>query len=488
MKKLSFNAGIVLVLLASFLLLRTFLFISEDVAVRQAVEIAIDGGRIARNLSGALRFQTLSHQDPGRFDGKPFQALHRFLEETFPSVHTSLGREVVNDYSLLYSWEGSDPSLRPILLMAHQDVVPVIPGTGQEWAYPPFDGRIAEGYIWGRGALDVKSGMMGMLEAVEALLQDGFRPKRTFFLAFGHDEEVGGSNGAEKIAELLASRKVRFEYVLDEGGAILRDVIPGLEKPAALVGIAEKGYLSLELSVVGEGGHSSMPPKHTAVGILSRAVTRLEENPFKSNMTHMTRLLDDIGPEMPFARRVVLANLWLFGPWVESRLSESPRMNAGIRTTTAATMFQGSVKDNILPVRATAVVNFRIMPDETVESVIESVGKTIDDPGVRLRPIGYHGNPSPVSDIHSKSYQLLRETIHQVAAGEDLIVAPYLVVGATDSRYFTGLSSNVYRFLFNEMGSDDLKRVHGTNERISVKDYLRVVTFYYQLLRNSEEL
>ncbi len=484
MKKVVSMAGLATALLISVLLIRTALFTSEQVDVPPAVDVDLDGDQMARRLAGALRFLTISNQDRSRFDAKAFQAFHAYLEAVFPKVHTSLKKEVVNQYSLLYTWQGSEAGLWPALFMAHQDVVPVVPGTMDEWVYPPFEGAIAEGYIWGRGALDVKSGMMGMLEAVEALLLDGFQPKRTVYFAFGHDEEVGGSQGAEKIAKLLESRNIRLEYVLDEGGFVVQGLIPGVSGPVALVGVAEKGYVSLELSVRGKGGHSSVPPKHTAVGILSKAVVLLEKNPFPSNMTYAAGLFKYLSPELPFLQRLALANLWLFCPVVEQRMSRSPVMNAGIRTTTAATMFRGSVKDNILPTRAAAVVNFRIMPGESVDSVIDYVRKTIDDPQVQVQPLGYHGGPSPVSDIHSKGYEALQKTILQVGADKEMIVAPYLVVGATDSRYFTGLSDNVYRFLMNRMAPDDLKRIHGTNERISIENYLQVVRFYYQLLRN----
>ena len=208
--------------------------------------------------------------------GKEFLALHEYLKETFPKVHSGLTKETINDYSLLYTWKGSDETLKPILLMAHLDVVPVEPASEADWQHPPFEGQIQDGYIWGRGALDDKAGVMGLLEAVETLLAEGFRPKRTIYLAFGHDEELGGPNGAAKIAELLLSRKVELDYVLDEGLIIANGILP-VSKPVALIGIAEKGFVSLELSVETEGGHSSMPPPNTAIGILSEAVNKLEE-------------------------------------------------------------------------------------------------------------------------------------------------------------------------------------------------------------------
>jgi carboxypeptidase PM20D1 len=489
MKKILLVIGFGFVVLITAILINTTLFTSKKTYVQPAVvDIPINGEQIPQHLAEALRFQTTSYQDPTKFDGEAFHSLHIYLEEVFPSIHTSLKKEIVNDFSLLYTWQGSVAKLKPILLMAHQDVVPVIPGTEKDWVYPPFEGKIAEGYIWGRGALDIKSGMMGIMEAVEVLLREGFQPKRTVFIAFGHDEEIGGLQGAAKIVELLRSRDVQLEYVLDEGGLVVQGIIPGVSNPIALVGIAEKGYVSLELTVNGEGGHSSMPPHHTAVGIMCRAITRLEEHPFPANMTYIAQLLEYVGPKMPFLKKIIFTNLWLFSPLAERMLSKVPEANAVIRTTTAVTMFSGGTKENVLPQKATAVVNFRMMPGENVASVVNYVKKSIDDPQVQVRPMDFNSEPSPVSDIHSKSYEMLWNTIHQVAADKELIVAPYLVVGATDSRYFTGLSGNVYRFSFNKIGSEDLKRIHGTNERISLEGYFQLIKFYYQLLRNSNEM
>jgi carboxypeptidase PM20D1 len=230
-------------------------------------------------LAQALRFATISHEDPAQVDRAPFRELHRFLEESFPQVHHSLKREVIEEYSLLYTWQGTDASLAPALFAGHIDVVPVESGTETEWQYPPFEGCVEEGYIWGRGALDDKVAVLGLLEAAEALLARGFQPHRTIYLAFGHDEEVGGTYGAKRIAALLQQRGVRLEFALDEGLAVTEGIIPKVSKPVAMVGIAEKGYLCLELSAESRGGHSSMPPSETAIGILSAAITRLERHP-----------------------------------------------------------------------------------------------------------------------------------------------------------------------------------------------------------------
>ncbi len=491
-KKLLLVVGIGVGVLISAVLISTMQLVSEktDFQLDTVVLPTIDRDNTTQHLTEALRFKTTSYQDPTKFDGEIFCSLHKYLEEAFPDVHNRLKREIVNDFSLLFTWEGSDPTLSPIMLMAHQDVVPVIPGTEVDWDYPPFDGTIADGYVWGRGALDIKSGLMGIMEAVELLLLDGFKPRRTVYIAFGHDEEIGGKQGAAKIAELLRSRGVRLEYVLDEGGSIIQHIIPGVSGPVALVGIAEKGYVSLEITARAEGGHSSMPPKHTAVGVVSRAIIRIEDNPFPANMAYADPFFEYVGPKMSFGKKMIFANLWLFSPLVERILSRSPEMNAGIRTTTAVTMFSGSSKENVLPIKATAIVNFRVMPGESIAGVIDRVKRTVNDPRVQVRPEvdGFSWEASSVADINSKSYEMLSNTVIQVSIDKELIVVPYLVLGATDSRYFTGISDNVYRFVFSKLDHDDLKRIHGTNERISVDDYLQLITFYCQLIRNSNEL
>lgn len=487
--KIFLVTGAGFIVLIAAILINTALSTSHKVYDRSdSVEIPIYDKSIPQHLAAAIQFQTISYQDPTQFNSEEFRSLHTYLEEIFPRVHITLKKEIINNFSLLFTWQGSDKGLKPVLLMAHQDVVPATHGTENVWDYTPFGGRIADGYVWGRGALDCKSALFGILEAIEILLKEGFEPRRTVYIAFGHDEEKGGTYGAARIAELLNSREIKLEYVLDEGGLIAQDIIPGISNPIALVGIAEKGYVSLELTVEGEGGHSSMPPQHTSVGILSRAITRIEDNPFPANLTFLSQFFEYAGQEMPFARKIIFANIWFFGSLVEKMLSKIPELNASIRTTTAATMFSGSPRENVLPVKASSVVNFRIMPGDSITSVINYVKRTIDDYHVNVRIKDFRSEPSPVSDICSSSYAVLRKTIHQVAGDNNLVVAPYLNVGATDSRYFYQLSENIYRFLFYTITPDDLKRIHGTNERISVENYYQLIRFYYQLIRNSDEL
>ena len=471
--------------LAITLVARTATFRSKQVFPEAATEISIDGDLCSRHLAEAVRIATISHQDPAQFDAEAFRGFHGFLEAAFPLVHARLDRQVIGEYSLLYTWKGSDEGREPILLMGHIDVVPVEPGTQADWEHPPFSGEIADGYIWGRGTLDDKSSVLGLLEAAELLLREGRQPQRTIYLAFGHDEEVSGANGAAQIAERLERQGVELAYVLDEGMSVTNGLVPGIATPVALIGIAEKGYVSVELTVETEGGHSSMPPAQSAVGILSAAVQRLEAHPMPSTLSGPIRdLLTYTGPEMAFAQRMVFGNLWLFGPVVERVLASAAATNASIRTTTAATVFQGGVKDNVLPSKARAVVNFRILPGDSIDGVIEHVRKTIDDPRIGVATLGWANEPTPVSSVESDSFLTLMRTIRQIFP--DVTVAPSLVLGGTDSRHYVKLSDDVYRFVPHSMHEEDLGRVHGTNERIGVDNYAQIVRFYVQLMMNSD--
>jgi carboxypeptidase PM20D1 len=365
------------------------------------------------------------------------------------------------------------------------DVVPVEEMTGAQWAHPPFDGVISEGYVWGRGTMDDKSSVFGILEAAEMLLAEGFEPRRTVYIAFGHDEEIGGKAGAARIAAVLADRGVRLSYVLDEGLFIAERVVPGVGRPVALVGIAEKGFLSLTLTVEAETGHSSTPPTHTAIGVLSMAVNKLEENQFPEDVGGIPgQMFDYVGPEMTWGMKVVFANLWLFRPLVQRQLAASPGTNASIRTTTAVTVIEGGIKDNVLPSRARAIVNFRILPGDTIEGVMKRVRNVINDPRVKIEKYGDDfDEPSSVSDVDSEEFRVLHKTIRQVFP--DVVVAPALVVGATDARHYGKLTGSVYRFLPFHFNNEDISRLHGTNERLSVENYLQGVRFYYQLINNS---
>jgi carboxypeptidase PM20D1 len=512
-------AILVLVFLLFFLavlLFRTALFSQPAEPVEPVSPIRVDKRLVGEHLAKAVQFETTSQTGPDPIERGSYQTvqiflgLHRALQSMYPLTHRSLCPEIIQDFSLLYTWTGSDPSLKPMLLMAHLDVVPVEAGSEGAWSQPPYSGKIAEGFVWGRGTLDDKHNVIGILEAVEYLLRNGYKPRRTIYLAFGHDEEIGGMRGARRIASLLRGRKVELENVLDEGGAVCADLVPGVEKPVALVGIAEKGHLSLELCVECEGGHSSMPGAQTAIGTLSAAIQRLGSRPFPAHLDYILPMYKSLASEVPFSQRLFCANPWLFSFAIKRMLEKSPKMNAWMRSTAAPTIISGGVKDNILPRQARAVINCRIFPGDTVESVIEHVTQAIANPQVKIQPysggnrpqpdgktpitagspspspatsFGY--NPTTGTDARSAGFHQLDRTIRQVFPG--VLVAPYLMTGASDARHYRELSANIFRFSPVLMDKTDFGRVHGVNERLSLDNCAKMVEFFVQWIKNNDE-
>jgi len=489
-KKLLAALALALAILVSVVLVRAALFRPSQVEPVADVEVEVDARAAAGRLARSLTFRTVSPPPPTPHDSAAFRALHDHFAETYPELHGALERETVSGLSLLYTWEGADPQLPPVVLMGHLDVVPVTPGTEDAWTHPPFGGTIAGGYVWGRGAMDDKASVVSILEAVERLVAAGYRPPRTVYLAFGHDEELGGERGAARIAEHLASGGTdEFALVLDEGGALTEGMVPGVDAPTALIGIAEKGYVSLALNAHGDQGHSSAPPPSTSVGILARAIARLQDEPFPMRIDGPTRaMFENLAPEMSFLPRAAFANLWLLEPAVTRVLASRPMGAAFVRTTTAPTILDAGVKDNVLPPVATGVVNFRILPGETVETVRERVVRVIDDDRVDVEIYDAARDPSPVSDTDSPAFRLLDRTLRQVVPGDELVIAPYLVFGGTDATHYADRSRSVYRFLPVRVEAGDLGRVHGTDERISVEGFGMAVGYFYQLLRNLDDL
>lgn len=438
-----------------------------------------------QRLATALRIRTITKQNPAELDSVAFRTFFRHLQQAFPKVHATLDSESVNGLSRLYTWQGREPSLSPIVLMAHVDVVPI--ETRSAWTYPPFGGRIADGHVWGRGALDDKSSVVSILEAIEILLKRGVTPRRTVHVALGHDEEVGGTRGGRALAERITADGVSPALVVDEGGAITRGALPGLHTPLAVVGVAGKGYLSLELTAEQPGGHSSVPPTQTSIEVLNKALSRLQAEPLPARLSGVTgTMFDYLAPEMDLPMRTILANRWLSAPALRWVLNRRPATRAAVRTTTVPTRLDAGVKDNVIPSTARAVVNFRILPSQSVDGVVDHVQATLEGLPVQQEVLR-SADPPSVSDVGTPAFQMLQRTIGQVTA-DSVVVAPYLVPGRTDSDYYADDSDSVYRFVPYQLGPEDQSRIHGTNERISLKDYRTVVRFYVQLLRNTKDL
>jgi carboxypeptidase PM20D1 len=477
-------AGIVGIaaLVALVVLVRTVALSPAVTTASEASPRNVDLDGAARRLSEGLRFRTISFGRGEPVPADAFRALHAHLERSFPRTHATLERELVGDYSLLYRWPGRDDSLKPALLMAHQDVVPV---DEADWQHPPFGGDVVDGEVWGRGAIDDKGALYAILEAVELLLSEGFQPDRSFYLFFGHDEEQGGSDGAAPAAELLASRGVELAFVLDEGGFVVDRVMPGATSPIALVGIAEKGSVTYTLSVEQPGGHSSMPPRHSSIGILAEAVTRLEANPMPGGIDDLTgEFLVSIAPELPFPARATLANLWLFRPLVEAVMASSPPLDAMQRSTTAVTMVSGGVKSNVLPSRAEVTVNFRIRPGDTADDIRSHIERTVDDERIQITRGDWSRQASPASPTGAPTFEWLRARIGESFPG--VPVVPYTVIGGTDSRHFYPLTPNVYRFGPFQFDSGASALVHGTDERIAVSQLRTAIDFYARLIEGSD--
>ncbi len=425
----------------------------------------------------AIRIKTISFQEQSKADSSPFTAFHQFIQEAYPLVHQKLLREVVSGESLLYTWKGIDDQLKPIVLMAHQDVVPVEEATLTKWSVDPFAGTIKDDFIWGRGTADDKINLVSILEAAEKLLGENFQPKRTVYFAFGHDEETGGS-GARALASLLKSRGVNAGFVLDEGGIVTTYQVPGMTKPVALLGTSEKGYMSLELVAEINGGHSSQPAKETSIDILARAIQRIRDSPFEPRFSESTQtFIDHIGPEQSFLRRMVFANQWLFRGIIFRIYEESPGGNAMIRTTGVPTIIEAGVKDNVIPTMAKATINFRLLPGDGSQEVVNRVKDLIGDDRIRIDVNqGFRAEASSVTPVDSEGYKIIEEVTLQTFG--DVVVTPFMMIGGTDSRHFGEVSSSIIKFspMIDPIG------YHGIDERVSLESYRLAIGFYRQLL------
>ncbi len=475
-----------LFIILGIIIINTLSYSSQQLEFEAVQQLKVDEA-VAERLGAAIRIPTNSWSSE-KIDTQAFVQFLSFVEKTFPLADSLLKKTVINEYSLVYKWSGNNTRLNPILLIGHYDVVPVEEASFKAWEQKPYSGLIKEGFIWGRGAMDDKLSVIGLLETVELMLRNGYEPERTIYFAFGHDEEVSGLKGAQAIARQFRAQGIQFEYVLDEGGMTLNKAIAGLSQPISMIGIAEKGYTTLTLSTkLEEGGHSSMPPKETAISILSQAVLKLSNHPMPAQMNGAvsTLFFDHIGPELDPIMKAVFANRWLFRGLLERQMSSSASSNAMIRTTTAPTILRSGIKANVLPTAASAQVNFRIIPGDSIASVIAHAKKVINDERISVYETepGTSSNPSPISSPEEFGFKVIQKTIQQIMPKS--VVTPNLVIAATDARYYYLVSDNVYRYTPILIERSDLSRFHGINERLSVENYTRLIAFYYQLIKNS---
>ena len=451
----------------------------------QSPDYNINETKAIDRLSQSLQHKTVSLEDTSEINYEAYDRFLHFLEEKYPNTHENIERERFGQYSLLYKWEGSNSGLKPAMMIGHYDVVPVKYNDDTLWQYPPFSGEVEDGFVWGRGALDDKSGVMSIMEAVEYLTEQGFQPERTFYIALHHDEEVGGVRGAQQIAEYLDEQDIELAYLVDEGLPIAEEIIPNVEVPLAMIGVASKGSVNIELRYSQDGGHSSMPARTSVIGTLSRAVSRIERKPMKASYRGLiVDTFEPLIPYMTFTQRLAFNNTWLFRGVIKSKLSQNPATNAALRTTAAKTIFEAGFKENVLPIEGRVIINFRIHPNDKVEDVAEYVRDRINNDNIDIRALDRARNPSPVSSTKAPPYKMLKKTVEE--SFPQALVSPSLFIAASDARHFHDLTSNIYRFRPIRARHEDRSRVHGIDERISVDNYIEMVEFQIRLIKNGD--
>ena len=463
---------LVLLVLSIVLLVNTFRVKSLQPAVAAIPPIVVTDSAVAHFEQG-IRFKTVSYGNLPP-DSLTFTRFHQFLQKTYPNIFSKLIKKELVKYTLVLKWPGKDTLAKPIILMAHQDVVPVEQSALPQWKAAPFSATIINDRIYGRGACDDKLSLFGILEATERLLTEGYQPAQTIYFVFGHDEEVGGT-GAKAAAAYL-----KPAWVLDEGGEITEKAVTGMKNtPVALIGTSEKGYLTLKLSVDIAGGHSSMPKEETAVDVLIKAVQSVRNKPFKASLSPSTSgTFNYLAAEMPFGERLVMANRWLFEGVLIGIYQKSAEGNAMVRTTIAPTIINAGMKDNVIPANAEATINFRLLPGNSIADVIKQVTLNVNDSRVKIsRKTEMFSEASHVTSDTGAAFLNLAKTIRACYPGS--IVAPLQCVAATDSRNFESLSNNVLRF----EPVTDLQGIHGINENVGVDEFKKAVNFYYQLMK-----
>ncbi len=485
MKKLLLLVLLLLLLLAGVLIFNTLTIKSKQLAAKSdmPLQLPVDADAV-KHLSGAIQINTVSSGDSLQMLlAKPrFDTFIHYLQNTYPLVFSSLRDTIIGGRNILLKWQGSDTSLLPAILYAHMDVVPVEQSTLSQWQHPPFSGDVADSFIWGRGALDDKGSLISILEAATRCLQKGIKPARTIYIASGSDEEVGGKTGAEAIAQYCKVLQLHFGFYMDEGLLVAQGVVPNIKKDVALIGTAEKGYMTLELTVDMPGGHSSKPQKETALDFLVKAVKKVHDNTFDKTLTPSTSdFIDYLAAEMPMPYKLVFANKWLFKNVILSVYAKTDAGNALVRTTGVATVMNAGLQDNVIPTLVSAKINFRILPGQTAAGVTQKVTEIVSDPRVKIT-MGEKSEPSQSTSADTWGFKLLQKTCAETFP--DALVAPSLMIGSTDSKHFAGLTDATYRFFPTRMNNEAIGSIHGINERIKIPYFMETIHFYECLLGN----
>ena len=479
LKKIFLPALVILFILLSIALYRTFTHTPSVTGIYAGEVISIDEVQASQNLAASIRFKTISFQDEEMFPYEEFNKFIKWAAITYPEFHQVMEFEQL-EHSLLFKWRGSDSTLAPILFEGHHDVVPIIPGTENLWKENPFSGVISNNRIWGRGALDDKSGVIGLMEAATYLIKSNFKPKRTIYFSFGHDEEVGGG-GAALITEKLRQEGVQLLWSLGEGSFVNKGFFPGIDKFIAPINVAEKGSANLIIIAKAKGGHSSTPPKKTAVTILAEALVKLENEPLPGSLEGLSAaMFNEVSKHMPFGYRFLFANRWLFGGVLDSQLSSTPVINAMIRTTTAPTMLNGSIKSNVLPIEATALINFRLHPRDTTESVTKHVRRVVGSNDVEVRFLEGR-EASEISSWDSPGFKIVSSSLKKVYG--EIVPVPGLMIAASDTRHYSKIADNSFRFNPFFIVPKDMTGIHGTNESIEVSSFISGIKTYVEIIR-----
>ena len=468
--------GIVLVFLA-VLVVRALMFNPIPQPQLDAQSIDFNKDAAVSNLQQLVRCKTVSNVDPSLEDDAEFEKLIALLPELYPEICSACTFTRFPDRGLLFHWKGKR-SDKPAVMMAHYDVVPV---QEEMWEKPPFAGILEDGVLWGRGTLDTKVTLNGALSAANYLVKQGFTPEQDIYFAFSGGEEVNGK-GAVNIVDYFAENGIVPELVVDEGGAVVENVFPGVNVPCGMIGIAEKGMINVRYTVRSSGGHASAPLPKSPVTDLAKACRKIVDNPFPMHLTPpVAGLFDTLGRRSTFVYKLIFANLWCFKPILNLIcISSGGEMNALVRTTTAFTQMEGSSARNVIPAKASMVSNMRLNPQDNVESAVEYLRKTVNDPNVEIEVLESN-EPSRISQVDCDSYRKVAAAVS--ATWDGCITSPYLMVQCSDSRHYGRISDKVYRFSAMDLTKEERGTIHGNNERIRVETIHRSVEFYIRLLQ-----
>jgi carboxypeptidase PM20D1 len=476
-KRFLYGCLFALLILAAVLVFNTWRY-TKSIPSYPAVAITGISDSAAIHLGEAIRIKTISFGDTLPVDTTEFNKFRSFLETTYPTVHRQLPRMIFSEFSYVYTWKGKDSTLQPLVIMAHMDVVPVEAIAEKKWSVPSFSGLIKEDTVWGRGAVDDKASAIAIFEAAEQLLKENVQPQQTIYLCFGHDEEIAGKRGAAKISAWFKQQNIRPQLVLDEGGQVDTEHFKDLKRPVAVIGVGEKGYVNIDLTVEIAGGHSSMPIKETAIDVLNKAIEKIRAKQMPARITPpVAELFSRIGPGGSYMNRMALSNQWLFKPMLISQLEKTKESNAMIHTTLVPTIVKAGIKDNVIPSVAKATFNSRTLPGESSDDVINFVKQAINDDRVDVQKQTISlMEPSALTATDNAMFKKLEAIVYKTVP--DAVVSPYLMIGATDSRYFRPFSNAVLNFI----PMQNARGFHGIDERIPVSDLKRIIFFYKMLM------